>query len=217
MTIFFGICGILGGLLTCTADILLDLKGKDNVKSGKYGLIDSAWKRMDIRRFSLSIFLAAIGCPLLFLGFTAMAGELIKGNVIYGKTFWYLSMAACTGGGFIHTVICLMPVIYITMDRFSLAENAEEVLNAVYKAIAVPFWIFYLLLTLVSAGMVIYALFADLLNLSPAYALLTFPALELFGLCLDKLKHDWFCDLPRIIMPTFSIGIMGFLAIMNCI
>ena len=215
LTLIFGSLGILGGLLTCAADILLDSKGKDNVKKGKYGFIDSAWDHMDLRRFPASIFLALLGTPLLFLGFTAMAGQLLAARETFGKAFWYVAMVSCTSGSFIHTIICLLPVIYKTMTKKHSPEDAEEVLNAVYRAVAVPFWILYLLLTLGTSGMIIWAICFDYLRLSPAWILLTFPVLELTGLVLEKVRHDWFYDFPHILMPTLSLGLVGLLAILN--
>ena len=215
MTLIFGICGILGGLIVASADMLLDMKGIDNVKSGRCGMIDSAWSRMDIRRFPLSILLAAIGTPLLFLGMTALAGQMIQGNPVFGKAFWYVSSVGFLSGGFIHTVICLLPVLYKTLSPAYGKEAAEMAVNAVYDAIKLPFWVFYLVLTLVPSIMILWALFAGYLMLSPWYGLLTFPSLMIIGQVLDKLYHKWFYDLPHIIMPTLSLGLMGLLAVLN--
>ena len=46
MISILGIIGIIGGLLCATADLLLDLKGPQNKKLGKMGIIDSEWKNM---------------------------------------------------------------------------------------------------------------------------------------------------------------------------
>ena len=43
MTFTFGFLGIIGGIICACGDILLDLKGKDNMKTGKYQIIDSKW------------------------------------------------------------------------------------------------------------------------------------------------------------------------------
>jgi len=72
----FGIFGIIGGLLCAFADILFDLKGRNNVKSGPAGIIDSNWQIMSEWRFNVSILVAAIGSPLYLLGFLGMANQL---------------------------------------------------------------------------------------------------------------------------------------------
>ena len=141
--IILGICGIVGGLFTAAGDMLLDIKGPDNVSRGKYGFMDSAWDHMDIRRFRASILLAMVGVPLIFLGMMAMAGQLIRGNALFGKIFFYVSLAGASGGFFIHTIICLFPVIYKTVIRDHSFRDAETVINAVYESICIPFWIQY--------------------------------------------------------------------------
>ena len=45
------IIGIMGGLLCAVADCFLDLKGPDNKKLGKMGMIDSQWSEMKHYRF----------------------------------------------------------------------------------------------------------------------------------------------------------------------
>lgn len=86
------IIGIIGGLLCATADLLLDLKGTDNKKLGKMGIIDSAWSRMPLwcvilnpliiqiiglllRATKLKVFIDAPSCCAASLGL-AMYGVL---------------------------------------------------------------------------------------------------------------------------------------------
>ena len=210
-----GICGILGGLFTAAGDMLLDIKGKDNVSTGKYGFLDSAWDHMDIRRFRLSILLAMIGVPLIFLGMTAMARQLMLAAPVFGKVFYYVSMVGTTGGFFIHTIICLFPIIYKTMRKKYSFDEAETVINAVYESIRIPFWLQYMALVAVPALMIIYALFAGYLNLSRLYVLLTAPVLVGVSILLAKIKRDWFCDLPFAISPSLSMSMIGLLALLN--
>lgn len=46
--LIMGICGLIGGILCCVGDVLLDKKGKNNEKLGKDKLINSAWNTMPI-------------------------------------------------------------------------------------------------------------------------------------------------------------------------
>lgn len=59
------IIGIIGGLLCAAADLLLDIKGTDNKKLGKMGIIDSAWSRMPHWKFVASDILAMFAVPCI--------------------------------------------------------------------------------------------------------------------------------------------------------
>lgn len=43
MLMTFSIIGLMGGIVCAAVDMLLDLKGRDNKKLGKNGIIDSSW------------------------------------------------------------------------------------------------------------------------------------------------------------------------------
>lgn len=45
------IIGLVGGILCAIADMLLDIKGKDNKKCGSKKIIDSNWEKMPTWRF----------------------------------------------------------------------------------------------------------------------------------------------------------------------
>ena len=209
----FGLCGFVGCLLCACGDLLLDIKGKDNRKLGKYGLMDSAWDWMEEKRFTRSILLAMVGTPLSFLGMTAMAGRLAKPG--FALAFWLSGVVGCAGSFFIHTIICLFPVIYINMEPRHGFDEAERLINVVYEAIRIPFWIFYMLLVIVPSFMLIFALFAGYLKLSPWFSLLTMPSLMVVGALLQKLKWEWFCDLPMVITPSLGMSMFGLLAVLN--
>ena len=213
--IILGLCGLAGGLLTSAGDMLLDLKGKDNVSSGKYGFLDSAWNRMDIRRFQWSILLAMVGAPLIFLGMTAMARQLMLKNQAFGQWFFYVSALGSCGAFFIHTSVCLFPILYKTVTGFGTAQQAETVINRVYESIRIPFWIFYGLFVAVPAILLIVALGMGYLNLSRWYILLTAPVLVGVSILLKILKQDWFCDLPFAIAPSLSMSMIGLMAVLN--
>ncbi len=66
------IIGIVGGVLCATADLFLDLKGPDNRKLGKMGVIDSAWERMAHFRFVLSGILVMFAVPMYSCGFISL-------------------------------------------------------------------------------------------------------------------------------------------------
>ena len=215
MEMIFGICGILGGILCATGDLFLDLKGKDNRQLGKYNLINTAWGYMDIKRFEISILLAAIGVPLYFLGLTVLSAELAKESETFGLVFWLNGLAASIGGLFIHAYICLMPVVYKKMKPENSIEKIDEVINGMYSAVKIPFWVLYIMLTVVSSIMIYIALGKGFLHISPWCGLLTPIPFMIFGIALRKIKPDVFYDLPGIVCPSLGLSMMGLLAILN--
>lgn len=68
MYMTLSVLGLIGGVLCAIADMLLDLKGKDNQKLGKNGLVDSKWEYMSEWRFKVSILVVMIAVPLYAMG-----------------------------------------------------------------------------------------------------------------------------------------------------
>ncbi len=97
MDFVFGILGIIGGLLCAIGDILFDLKGKGNLKSGPYDIIDSNWEIMSEWRFSASILIAALGVPLYLLGFLGMYNQLSQSNEAVATTFLVFAVLGASG------------------------------------------------------------------------------------------------------------------------
>ena len=211
----YAILGILGGIFTASGDMLLDIKSKDNKKLGKYRIIDSYWDNMNVNRFKNSILLASIGVPMIALGMISMAHQIGKGNAILGEVFFYTSLGIVVGGLFIHILICVLPVIYKTMRPQCSFDDAEKVINAVYDAIKIPFWIYYIIGVIAPSGIIIWSLFAGYLKLSPWFTLLTIIPMFASAIFLDKLKHDWFYDLPNIIVPSLSLSCIGLMSFLN--
>lgn len=60
MNIILSVIGIIGGLLCAAADMLLDIKGKDNVKCGTNKILDSNWVKMPSWHFVVSIIVSTI-------------------------------------------------------------------------------------------------------------------------------------------------------------
>ena len=215
LSMLFGLCGVAGCIFFVIGDLLLDVKGPDNWKLGKYGIMDSAWDRMDVRRFRWSILCALVGAPLSFLGTTAMAGQLVQEHPDFALAFWLSCVVGCTGSFFIHTIICLFPVVYKAMREKHGFEEGERLVNTVYEAIRIPFWVLYLALVIVPSLLLIWALAGGYLNLSRWWILATMPCLMLVGRVLQKLKWDWFCDVPMVITPSLGMGMFGLLAVLN--
>ena len=217
MNTILGLCGMAGAFLCIIGDLLLDLKGKDNSQLGKNKLINTSWDHMHIKRFVVSIFLAAFGAPLSFLGFMAMADQIHFVSLPLANAMWMVGLFGCAGGTFIHIIICVFPVIYKTMKPHHSIEEIDRVINGVYDAVKVPFWLLYFVLIGVSSCIVIYAIFKEYLHLSYWCMLLTPLSTTLIGLLLRALFPRTCYDLPGIILPSTGLGMIGLLAILNAL
>lgn len=123
----------------------------------------------------------------------------------------YVSVIA---GFFIHTVLCIQPIIYkkiMETDNFKLADDT---LNAYYKAVLAPFFIGYGFM-LVATICVIIAIVKSFLSVPVWFVLLNPFAFLLVGVSLRKIKPEWFYDLPGIILPSLGMGMFGIIAVVG--
>lgn len=217
MDFTFGILGIIGGIVCACGDLLLDLKGKNNKKLGKHEIINSNWEEMKIWRFKLSILLVMVGVPLYFLGLTSMASQLSIKNSSFGLAFWIISIVGSIGGFFIHVFICLLPIIYKTMQSTSEFPVIEKVISTIYDAIKIPFLVMYILLVGITSLIIMCAIIMGYLSLSPFAILLTPLSLLIIGVTLRRIKYDWFYDLPGIIMPSIGLSMIGLMSVLNMV
>ena len=213
--LLFGILGVVGPCLCMVGDLLLDIKGPENRKLGKYGIMDSEWDHMDAARFRHSITAASLGAPLAILGATAMAHVLAESHPLYGIVYFIAAVLGGGGGLFIHAFICIFPILYKKIEPDHGFDYAESVINLVYESIRLPFWVLYLLLVGVSSVMTIAALAMGYLHISRWFILLTPPCLMLFGGILQKLFPRACCDLPMVITPSLGLAMMSLMAVLH--
>ena len=143
INIIFGILGIAGGVLCAVGDILFDLKGKGNKKLGTSGNIDSNWLNMPYWRFNASILVAFLGDALIGFGFYSLVSQMKEvsgGLAAVTAVCAYVSVIA---GFFIHTVLCIQPIIYKKIMETNNFKLADDTLEAYYKAVMPPFLIGY--------------------------------------------------------------------------
>nr|WP_297708549.1 DUF6796 family protein [uncultured Butyrivibrio sp.] len=105
-----GIIGISGGILCAIADLLLDIKGPDNKKLGKMGVIDSAWERMAHFRFVLSGILAMFAVPMYSCGFISLM-QMDENHAISAVILRIIFLCGAMGGFMIHIFLCLQPTM----------------------------------------------------------------------------------------------------------
>lgn len=106
------IIGLVGGLLSAIADMLLDIKGKDNIKCGSMKIIDSNWIEMPAWRFVASILLVMFGVPMYSLGIISLGNQIGIENEALGEALKLSMLIGAMGGFFIHTLLCVIPIIY---------------------------------------------------------------------------------------------------------
>lgn len=210
--IVYGIIGIIGGLLCAVGDILIDLKGRDNVESGKEPkLINSSWDRMAPWRFTLSILIATIGVPMTVLGGITLANIVAESSAFMGNFLLIAVVAGGVGGFFIHASICLLPIIYLKIKEFAGSDVAEQVVYHKWDAIKVPFMFMYLILIALTSILVIISICLQYLAV-PIWCVILNPlAFSIIGIMLRLVCKKLFYDLPGIIMPSMGLAMYGVL------
>lgn len=211
-----GLCGLIGGILCCVGDILLDLKGPENKKLGERGLINSAWDHMNIRRFHASISVAAIAIPLYGLGPLSLAFQM-DATAPYGwSLFFKLAIyVGMVGALLIHTFLCLVPVVYKTVSEKSGFNLAETTITEMFRGVYIPLHAYYYILGLAPTIMVITGICAGWLNLSGWWLLITPFPMIIYGAIFRKINPKLFCDIPSIFLPSLGMGMFGLLAMVN--
>ena len=206
----FGLLGILGGLLCAVGDILFDLKGKGNSKSGPSGLIDSNWQKMADWRFPASILLAGVGVPLYLLGFLGMSNQLAQTNETVGMIFLVFAVVGSAGGFFIHAIVCCIPVICKTLGKKNVGEDTiHEVVGKLFSAIKIPFVVMFCSLVMATSITLIFAILKGYLHVPLIFIVVNPLGLMLIGWVFRLINKKVFSDLPGIIMPSMGIAMIG--------
>lgn len=207
--LILSIIGLIGGLLCCAGDLLLDLKGKDNKKLGKYGIADSKWLEMGEWRFKLSIIVVMFAVPMYALGIYSL-GEQIGGAM--GTVLKLTALVGSMGGFFIHAFLCFMPIAFKSIPD---KEQGLKTVDKMFESVVIPFFALYIILTLVPTILVVISIINGSLDV-PMFCVLLNPIVFLIiGVVLRAIKYDWFYDLPGIIMPSLGLGMFGLIGILN--
>ena len=214
MNLIFSIMGLVGGLLCCVGDILFDLKGKGNKKLGTSKNIDSNWSKMSEWRFGLSIIFAMFGVILVGFGFYAIADMIRENNILLSNLILITGFIGCTGGLFVHSLLCIQAVIYkrITDNGKINFEIADNTLEGFYKAVMFPFVLLYVILMITDICIAVAVLNGNL-GVPKWMALLNSIVFLLIGTLFRKINPEKFQDLPGIIMPSLGLAMVGLIGI----
>ena len=209
-----GIIGIIGGVLCAIADLLFDIKGPDNKKLGKMGVIDSAWERMAHFRFVLSGILAMFAVPMYSCGFISLM-QMDGNYAISAMIFRIIFLCGAMGGFMIHIFLCLQPTIYQIIMKKNDQELAEEVINSIFRQIYVPFFTLYTMLVIIPAIAVMVFIIKGVLPL-PLWCVLLNPVVfQIIGFILRATKLKIFIDAPSCCAASLGLAAYGVLALIS--
>lgn len=203
------IIGIMGGILCAVADCLLDLKGADNKKLGKMGIMDSKWETMSHYRFVWSDILAMFAVPMYSCGFLALMMTLQETHEKLAVVLTVIFLCGAMGGFMIHTFLCLTPTIYqITMKKADF-ELAETLINAIFRQIYVPFYTLYSMLVIVPSLAVIILILTGGLALPLWCAILNPLVFQIIAILLRATRCKLFIDAPSICAASLGLAMYG--------
>ena len=214
MYLTFSVFGLIGGLLCAIGDILFDLKGKDNQKTGPGGNIDTNWIKMSDWRFVASIIVAFFGDMAAMLGLYSLGMQIAEKNTVLGYVTAICGCMGTVGGFFVHSTLCIQPLLYKRLVEHGHADLIDKIFPTFYKAAAFPFFFGYILLMVPSVTSVI-AILTGCLDVPKWFALLNSIVFMIIGITLRRLKPSVFCDLPGIIMPSMGLAMLGLIGIVN--
>ncbi len=217
LNLIYSIMGVLGGIVCAIGDMLLDLKGKDNKKVGKSLVIESNWVKMANWRFKWSIPCGFLGSFMYSLGVHSLGRQIQAHNEFLSEALFLTAAIMAMCGFFLHSFICIGPIIYKAVLSGKDKDLAEHTVNELLSAIKIIFGVLFAFLLLVPTSIIIYCIISGFLDV-PTYFVLLNPIVFLFvGLALRAIKREWFYDLPSIIMPSLGLSMFGVIGIANLI
>lgn len=217
LSLVYSIMGLLGGIFCAIGDVLLDLKGKDNVKIGKTGIIESNWTKMSNWRFKISIVFGCVGSFMLGVGVYSLGKQIANSNFLLSEIMSLIAIITAMTGFFVHSFICIAPIIYKAVITKGDKELGEYTLNEVLSAIKIVFGLLYLFIMLAPTGIAIYCILKNLLNVQAWFVMLNPLVFLLIGVILRKIYPKWFYEIPGIVMPSLGMGMFGLIGIINLI
>lgn len=147
-TKLFCLTGILACLMTMTGDYLLEqTAGFGGEKTGAFGFIETGWANMPKEHFVVSLWLGIFAVPLMLAGAWGVRRFQASADCRWADRVWAVFACGIAGGGFVHTIMSILPLIYKAGLRGG-PETAAAVVNSVTGPIFIPLFCFYFLMTL---------------------------------------------------------------------
>lgn len=217
MNITLSVIGVVGGILCAIADMLLDIKGKDNKKCGSKKILDSNWEKMPNWRFISSSIIVMLAVPMYSMGIISLGNQISIHNEILGYTLNLSIFIGAMGGFFIHTFICVIPIIYKEIMKSNNFELADRTISQAFNIVKIPFFVLYLILMLFPTSIVCYAIIMKLLNVPIWFILLNPVIFQIIGWILRAIKKEWFYEVPSICATSLGFAMFGIIGIVNLI
>ena len=214
MLMTFSVLGMIGGILCAIGDILFDLKGKGNQKTGPGGNVDTNWIKMADWRFVASIICAFFGDIFVMLGIYSLGMQIAETNTTLGYVTAIVGCAGTVGGVLVHTSLCIQPLLYKRLMEAGHPELVDSVLKTFYKAIMFPFFFGYIILMTPCVTSVI-AILTGCLDVPKWFVLLNSIVFMIIGITFRKINPKLFQDLQGIIMPRMGLAMLGLIGIVN--
>lgn len=217
MNMLLSVIGLIGGLLCATADLLLDIKGKENQKIGKTKFIDSKWSEMSEWRFRASIIVAMLAVPMYSMGVFSLANQIEKENSALSNWLRLAIFVGAMGGFFIHSLICITPIIYKRIMKEHNFNLADDVCVLMFESAKIPFSLLYLVLMFGPAVIVCYSIITGLLAV-PLWCLVFNPVVfQIIGWIFRAVNKELFCDAPSCCAASLGLASYGIIGIINLI
>lgn len=217
MNIILSVIGVVGGILCAIADMLLDIKGKDNKKCGSKNILDSNWEKMPNWRFISSSIIVMFAVPMYSMGIISLGNQISIYNEVLGYALKLSIFIGAMGGFFIHTFICVIPIIYKEIMKSNNFELADRTISQAFNIVKIPFFVLYLVLMLFPTSIVCYAIITKLLNVPFWFILLNPVIFQIIGWILRAIKKEWFYEVPSICAASLGLAMFGIIGIVNLI
>lgn len=215
LNLLYSILGLLGGICCAIGDLLLDLKGKDNMKIGTTGVIESNWVRMANWRFKVSLIFGCIGTFMIGIGLYSIGNQISASNFFLSEILNLLAILTAMTGFFVHSFICVAPIIYKAVLSKGDRDLAEYTIIELLSAIKIVFGLLYVVIILVPTGLIIYCILSHLLDVPTWFIMLNPLVFLTIGIISKKIYPKWFYELPGIVMPSLGMGMFGLIGIIN--
>lgn len=215
MNLVFAILGIIGAIIAAIGDMFLDLKGKGNQKLGTSKNIDSNWLKMSEWRFRAAVLCGFIGCPLVGLGYFSLANQIETSNYTLAFVFKLATYVGMMGGFFIHTFLSTQPIIYKRIMKTNQFELADDVLEGLYRAIIVPFVLFWIIVAIVPTACMIIGILNGYLDVPKWMVLMNPIVTSIIGWILRAVNKEVFYEMPAIIMSNVGALLMCVVSVVS--
>lgn len=126
-------------------------------------------------------FVASIIIVMYSMGIISLGNQIGEYNKALGEMLKLAIFIGAMGGFFIHTFICVIPIIYKEIIKENNFELADRIIMSAFKAIFVPFGFLYLVLMLAPTFIICYSIITGLLNVPLWFVLLNPVVFQLVG------------------------------------